>query len=125
MRDIPNLEASLHAIVITVADIEQSLAFYRDLLGFPLVDQFTHTSSESVGVTHVLDVGNNHRLHLCHYNVPPQPSPWLDDNGQPGIRHIGFQVLDTDATTARLKSANIPFTLDPVDMPIGARIAIF
>jgi catechol 2,3-dioxygenase-like lactoylglutathione lyase family enzyme len=115
MTSHPN---ALHEITLVAGDGARSLTFYRDLLGFPLVAQPGAT-------TWLLDMGNGHRLHLQSAAAPTQPSPWLPDDLQPGYRHLGFQVQSTDATSARLKAAQVLFTLDPLDATGGVRIAFF
>jgi catechol 2,3-dioxygenase-like lactoylglutathione lyase family enzyme len=115
---------ALREITITVSDSARALAFYTDLLGFPLVN-WGESPSDDGAMDHLLDVGNGHQIRLRSYATPPAPSPWLPDDLQVGYRHIGFQVQDADATTARLKAAGTPFTLDPLDAVGGVRIAFF
>lgn len=110
------------AVAVSVSDLERSLAFYRDLLGFSVVGQ----SADAGGVTTtLLDVGGGHLLQLLTTGAPARASGWLPDDLQTGLRHIGFKCRDVDGTTARLKAAGVPFTLDPLDATGGVRIAFF
>jgi catechol 2,3-dioxygenase-like lactoylglutathione lyase family enzyme len=73
----------------------------------------------------VLDAGGGHTLQLVSVPTSTTPSGWLPDDLQTGFRHIGFKARDVDTTTARLKQADVPFTLDPLDATGGVRIAFF
>ncbi len=111
-------------VTISVSDTERALAFYRDLLGFPVLGKLDYNNA--VGLTiHFLDIGNEHILEIFSFGAPTKPSEWLPDDLQTGLRHVGFKVSDVDAATARLKAAGVPFTLDPLDATGGVRIAFF
>lgn len=112
-------------VAISVSDVDQALAFYRDLLGFPVLGRLYYTND--IGLTiDFLDVGKNAILEIFSFrNVPAKPSDFLFDDRQLGMRHMAFRVDSVDATTARLKAAGVEFTLDPVDAVGGVRIAFF
>lgn len=117
-------ENALKDVTIHVRDRAQALAFYRDLLGFRLVEE-GETARGAGASTLVFDVGNGHRLRLHAYGDAAQPTAWQPNDLHVGYRHLGFVVQNTDATTARLKAADVPFTLDPLDATGGVRIAFF
>jgi catechol 2,3-dioxygenase-like lactoylglutathione lyase family enzyme len=117
-------EYALNDVTINVRDRAQARAFYHDLLGFPLVAE-SEAARGSGASTLVFDVGNGHRLRLHAYGEAAQPSAWQPNDLHVGYRHLGFVVQNTDATTARLKAANVPFTLNPLDATGGVRIAFF
>lgn len=104
------------AVTISVSDLDRSVAFYRDLLGFPVLARAAAAA--------VLDAGGGQVLQLISAPAP-RAGGWLPDDLQIGLRHVGFKCRDTDATTARLKAADVPFTLDPLDATGGVRIAFF
>ena len=111
-------------VTVSVSDINRSLAFYRDLLGFPVLGRLYYRNK--VGLTiDFLDIGDNHILEIFSFTSPTRPSEWTNNDLQTGLRHVGFKVRDVDATTARLKQAGVPFTLDPLDATGGVRIAFF
>jgi catechol 2,3-dioxygenase-like lactoylglutathione lyase family enzyme len=117
------LRVSLHHVTIAVRDLEQALAFYRDLLGFRVMTR--ETAGAEGRDAAVLDTGNDHRLLLLGVRGEAKLSAWDRNDLQQGFRHLGFQVQNVDKTTARLKAANVPFTLDPLDATGGVRIAFF
>jgi catechol 2,3-dioxygenase-like lactoylglutathione lyase family enzyme len=112
----------LRSVVISVSDLERSLAFYRDLLGFEVSAQIRAPGGSTITI---LDVGGGHTLQLVSLSTETKPSGWLPDDLQTGFRHVGFKARDVDTTAARLKRANVPFTLDPLDATGGVRIAFF
>jgi catechol 2,3-dioxygenase-like lactoylglutathione lyase family enzyme len=111
-------------VTISASDVQRSLAFYRDLLGFSSAGRLYYHNDTGLAID-FLDVGNGHILEVFSFAAPSKPSEWLPDDLQTGLRHFGFRVKDVDATTARLKDAGVPFTLDPLDAMGGVRIAFF
>ena len=75
-------------IVLYVRDLERSIAFYRDLLGWPLVDEPGHfpAAAFSVGKTH-------HDLLLIEVGPDAQPIP---SGRRVGMYHFGVKVGDSD-----------------------------
>jgi catechol 2,3-dioxygenase-like lactoylglutathione lyase family enzyme len=112
----------IQMVTISVADVNRSLAFYRDLLGFKVIgeDGFIQEST-----AHLVDLGNGHVLRLVYADMPAKPNAWSLDNQQTGLRHMAFKVNDVDGISARLKQSNVEFTLDPFDAIGGVRIAFF
>lgn len=119
----------IHHTAISTSDIERSLRFYRDLLGFKEV----FTSSWEVG-TEITDriVGlrdssarvvmlraGNACVELFQYATP---EPKLGDVNRPvcdhGITHLCLQVSDIDAEYARLLAAGMRFHCPP--QPAGS-----
>ena len=110
---------------ISVADVDKSLAFYRDLLGFPYLGRLTYNNKVGLLID-FLDIGNNGLLEIFSFTkAPVQPSETIDNDLQLGMRHIGFKVNSVDTTTARLKQAGVVFTMEPTDAVGGVRIAFF
>lgn len=98
---------------ITVADMERSLAFYRDGLGLEVyVDRIadhdylrevTAVPSKSVRIVYLRVPGTRTPVELLEHRgierVPVRSRPC-----DPGNVHIGLQVQDIDAFHARLES---------------------
>ena len=88
-------------IVLYVRDLRRSIAFYRDLLGWPLVDEPKHfpAAAFSTGRTH-------HDLLLIE--VGPDAAP-IPPGRRVGMYHFGVKVGDSDdelrAMLARIQSA--------------------
>jgi catechol 2,3-dioxygenase-like lactoylglutathione lyase family enzyme len=121
---IPGFKDFQH-VTISVGDVDRSLAFYRDLLGFPVLGRLYYTNAIGL-VIDFLDIGNNGILEIFSFSkAPTKPSEFLYDDRQLGMRHMAFRVKDVDAVAARLKQAGVEFTLEPLDAVGGVRIAFF
>ena len=111
-------------VTVSVSDINKSLAFYRDLLGFPFMGRLYYKNKVGL-IIDFLDIGNHAILEVFSFGVPTKPSEFIPNDLQLGMRHMAFKVKNVDAVTARLKKAGVPFTLDPLDATGGVRIAFF
>jgi catechol 2,3-dioxygenase-like lactoylglutathione lyase family enzyme len=120
---VPGFKDFQH-VTVSVSDVNKALAFYRDLLGFPVLGRLYYRNKVGL-VIDFLDAGNNTILEVFSFGVPTKPSEFIPDDLQLGMRHIGFKVKNVDAVTARLKKAGVLFTLDPLNATGGVRIAFF
>jgi len=111
-------------VTVSVSDVNKSLAFYRDLLGFPVLGRLYYHNKVGL-VIDFLDIGNHAILEIFSFGVPTKPSELIPDDLQLGMRHMAFMVKNVDATAARLKKAGVEFTLEPTDATGGVRIAFF
>jgi catechol 2,3-dioxygenase-like lactoylglutathione lyase family enzyme len=109
---------------ISVTNADRALAFYRDLLGFPVLGRLYYRNEVGL-VIDFLDIGNHAILEIFSFAVPTKPSEFIPDDLQLGMRHMAFKVKNVDAVAARLKKAGVPFTLDPLDATGNVRIAFF
>ena len=115
---------------IVVADLERSVLFYTELLGFRLMKEAQlegEWSDRIVGlkgvkgqVAYVVAPGGEPRLELLHYETPSGENP--DANNQAntiGLRHFAMRVDDIVAMTAKLRAAGVDVVSDPVKVPHG------
>lgn len=129
---------TMHHSSRTVSDIERSLAFYRDILGFRVVEDI---SSGEDGIQRasttpgsrlrivMLDAGGS-RVELIEFleaeGKPYDHPPALNDVGS---SHIAFEPEDMDAAYARLVARGVRFASPPQVTWRGAgrywRAAIF
>ncbi|MFC3441972.1 VOC family protein [Sphingobium rhizovicinum] len=100
----------IHHIAIICSDYERSRAFYRDIVGFPVIREVWRAERESWKCD--LDAGNA-QIELFSFPTPPaRPS-------RPeacGLRHLAFLIDDIDAEVARLSAAGVacePIRIDP------------
>ena len=128
---ITNLE---HA-ALSVADIEQSLRFYRDLLGFKVIRTFEPRSDAKLGIIAGLPGAQAHIVHLKFGNalfelfeyVAPQgrPIPRKRCQADHGLIHLGFKSDDALADYARLKARGVAFLSEPVEFRPGVWVVYF
>jgi glyoxylase I family protein len=92
----------LHHVSLNVIDVEESVAFYTDVLGGALRDDRPELGFDGAW----LDVGPQ-QLHLLDGRVP-------EDLGQ----HLALRVGDLDATVVELRARAIEVS-DPVAIGTG------
>jgi lactoylglutathione lyase len=102
-------------VMVNVSQMERSVAFYRDALGFTL-------KFASPGWSEFLTGGTTLALHLA----APAPTRGSSDLGSTaGTCSIGLSVADLDQLVATLQSRGAPFVMPPADRPDeGIRLAV-
>jgi lactoylglutathione lyase len=117
-----------HHTGIQVADLERSIAFYRDILGFELIFRW-NPQAEYIGVivgypdvdlhAAILRPPNSEVfLEILEYrNVDKTPVDTRTAN--PGTCHIAFFVDDCDALYEELKALGVDSVSAPVTPTIG------
>ncbi len=108
----------IHHICVHAKDLDESIAFYRDMFGFTLVGR----ESSDVDEYAMLRLGSS-RLELI------QPKPQKDDDfGDRGsIAHIGLGVRGIDSVVADLRAKGVKFLSEEIedhDAPLGGLRAI-
>ncbi len=120
---------------ICVSDMERSLRFYRDVLGFRYVSELQVAGEPGNTLLRLPDVDlravylerDGTRIELLHYRSPghsgePRPRPM----NQLGLTHLSFRVVDLTAVVARLEAAGTHILADTrIDVPQVGAAAIF
>jgi methylmalonyl-CoA/ethylmalonyl-CoA epimerase len=89
---------------IAVANIDEALGFYTDVLGLPLVHRET---IEQQGVeAALLDVGDGHVELIAPLGPDTGIAKFLERRG-PGLHHIAYRVDDIDSALASLSAAGV------------------
>ncbi len=119
MKDNHRRGVRIAHIGIAVRALDESLPFYRDVLGLPEVPL-----DDSDGATIVGLATGDSLVELLEATSPDSPVGRFVDRRGPGIHHICFVVDDLDATLERCRSAGIRL-IDDVPRPgaEGKRIA--
>jgi catechol 2,3-dioxygenase-like lactoylglutathione lyase family enzyme len=116
---------SLHHVGLCVSDLDTSAAFYRDLLGFEVVDDRLYHGSQydrmmdtegATGRMVMLQLGLA-RVELFEFSFPAtyvdhEPRVW-----DRGITHLCLEVSDVHGLYARLSAAGVRFHCSPLDGP--------
>jgi glyoxylase I family protein len=120
-----------HHTGLVVTDLENALSFYRDTLGFDVIEEFTLTEKgigTAIDVAGVvgefvhLDTGES-RLELIEYD-PVGDDARPEAINQIGATHLGFEVEDIDAFYADLPDDVEPVS-GPQEIDIGIEILFF
>lgn len=99
---------------VGVSDLERSLHFYRDLLGFAYehelevagepTDTLLRLKGSSLKAVYLARDGV--RIELLHFASPPRPVvPRPRPMHELGLTHLSFRVADMDATLDALRAA--------------------
>jgi catechol 2,3-dioxygenase-like lactoylglutathione lyase family enzyme len=129
MTTIPPRSFSLSAnhVGLTVSELERSIAFYRDLLGFNVAYERGEVTAEYmprlVGIPGArlkiagLDIPGLH-LDLIEY-LEPKGAALAGPTSDVGNVHVGFTVDDLWAAYRRLCAAGVRFKSEPVSPTTG------
>ena len=109
-------------IAITVRDMERSVRFYRDLLGFEVLGQL-FLNEDTFKIVYLRSGGACIELFEFRDNDAETAVGVSDTVG--GFKHVALQTDDVDAVAARLEAAGTVFTLEPTDAVGGVRLAFF
>lgn len=115
------LKAQSH-VGITVKDLDQSIYFYRDLLGLEIGTEPSPVfDSESLGpavgvpgasLRQVCLILGDTYMELLEYRTPPSETMEPLRSHNIGASHVGFEVDDIFAVKAELESKGISFFSD-------------
>jgi catechol 2,3-dioxygenase-like lactoylglutathione lyase family enzyme len=96
----------VHHVALLCSDVERTIRFYQDLLGFPLAELFENRDYE--GSTHLFfDLGHDNTL--AFFDFPDLGlGPYEEVLG--GFHHIAISVDQDhwDSARARLEEAGVP-----------------
>ena len=103
----------------TVSDLDRSIAFFRDVLGFIATPKLPRSKSVIQSITGVSESdvmiaylhGPGHTLELIEYLAPPDRSEVRARPCDVGFAHIAFDVEDIDAIVTLSSEHNV--------LPIG------
>lgn len=107
---------------IVVSNLEASMRFYVELLGFYVVRQaqeFGEHLDKLLGLEHVrvttvkMAAPDGGMIELLHFESHPRDVFIRLGLSDIGISHIALTVDDLDADYARLRAAGVPFTCAP------------
>lgn len=114
-------------LAIRVPDYDETLAFYTDVLGFKVTQEWTlgdgfpgvRFAYVGLGDFHIEVIGDA-------LAIPADPTVDVADHlSRPGLVHLCLRVPDLDATVAALKAKGVDFLAEPFEVePIGQRLAM-
>jgi catechol 2,3-dioxygenase-like lactoylglutathione lyase family enzyme len=110
-QDRPKSTAQgVHHVALLCSDVERTIRFYQELLGFPLAELFENRDYR--GSTHLFfDLGHDNTL--AFFDFPGlELGPYAEVLG--GLHHLAISVsrAQWDAARARLAEAGIPTQIE-------------
>src|SRR5260370_8549310 len=122
-----SFSVSANHVGVTVSDLDRSLAFYRDLLGFHVAYERGEVTAEYmprlVGIPGArlkiagLDIPGLH-LDLIEY-LEPKGAEQAGPPNDVGNVHVGFTVDDLRSAYKTLSAAGVKFKSEPVSPTVG------
>jgi catechol 2,3-dioxygenase-like lactoylglutathione lyase family enzyme len=120
----------LHHLGLTVADIDRSVHFYRDLMGMELIGR---RPSVTAGYVSQQTGYDGVELNVASFRISPtcrqtmEVVQYMNHVGEPaatetnraGISHLCLLVDDLRAAVAGLSRAGVTFKSDPVEITAG------
>ncbi len=114
-------------IGIMTNDLQQSVEFYTDVLGFSISAKI---EMDDVGFSAIFVERNGSKIELMGYReqIPKRPESIeikLGGSAIPINDHITFSVDDIETTTTELKGKGVVFNLEPIQLKGGMKLASF
>jgi methylmalonyl-CoA/ethylmalonyl-CoA epimerase len=115
----PGFEISLHHVGISVANLEESIAWYKEMLGFEEVMRMSEDAANKMEIGHIKR-GNCYIELFQVEGAKPLPEYRLDPSADlrvHGVKHFGLQVDDALAAVKELKAKGVEIAMGPIDTP--------
>lgn len=118
-------------INLVVSDLERSVRFYTELLGFKeirrarlegeWIESIIGLKDVRANVVYLVAAEGEPRLELLCYESPAgKPFPAHSRANTPGLRHIAFRVKNIQEAVNRLQQAQVQIIGDTVAVPASA-----
>ncbi len=123
----PSTAQGIHHMALLCSDVERTVRFYQDVLGFPLTEIFENRDYK--GSNHFFfDIGNGNLL--AFFDFPGlDVGPYAEVLG--GLHHVAISITpeEWDKARARLDEAGVPYMLESGTSmyfrdPDGARLEL-
>ncbi len=113
-RTVTMADLAFSHLGLCVADLDRSMRFYCEGLGFEPAERYDLDSREAVGLDRALEVASPAvltsqmiakgamKIELLHYSSPEVSGTPSPSRGLLGFTHVSFYVDDVDAVGARL-----------------------
>jgi catechol 2,3-dioxygenase-like lactoylglutathione lyase family enzyme len=126
MPDPSTARAVVDHAGVSVADLERSERFWREVLGFEMVeDRFAFPEHDLRGVVLVNVQGARVELFERRDSVPTGPHHQIESTRRQGWFQFALAVPDIEATFAAVTSAGAEPTLPPTTAPDGVTLVAF
>jgi catechol 2,3-dioxygenase-like lactoylglutathione lyase family enzyme len=125
-----NMITAVLPTALTVSDMQRSLAFYRDLLGFEVGGELPSAAERErwdryhvqvcgiqnarINVVYLIAADGKSELELIEYASPKQSAPERPALSQPGSSIVALAVQDSREAVHRLRAAGVEVLSDPI-----------
>jgi len=113
-------EITFHHIGISVKNLEESIAWYKEMLGFEEVMRMNQGETiQSMMIGHIRR-GNIYIELFQVEGAKPLPEYRRDPNEDlrvHGLKHFGLQVDDAHVAIEELKAKGVEIAMEPIDTP--------
>lgn len=119
---LTNLFTAIDHVGVAVSDLDESIAYYRDVFGMQLAHE---ESNPDQGVREaMMSVGDSGSyVQLLAPLTPDSPIGKFLDRGGPGLQQVAYRVEDIEAVSATLRERGLRLLYDePRRGTAGARI---
>jgi catechol 2,3-dioxygenase-like lactoylglutathione lyase family enzyme len=109
-------------VAVSVADIDATLAFYHDRLGFPVIAELKESGADRGFAITFVQAGPG-VIEIFSFSEPLRPNSFRPAAPAPGLLHLGLGARDAAAAEAELSAAGAkllpgPLALDPDGTPL-------
>lgn len=95
-------------VAVAVPDLEESIRFYRDILGFEVLQRRTTQGVKTAMTSAVLKAGAITLVLVQGTSKESQVSRYIEHYG-PGVQHIAIEVEDLPSVARKLEEAGLEF----------------
>ena len=116
----PGFGISFHHIGISVPNLEESIAWYKEKLGFEEVMRMNQGETIKNMIIGHIRRGNCYIELFQVAGAKPLPEYRRDPNADlmvHGLKHFGLQVSDVHAAVEELKAKGVEIAMGPIDTP--------
>ncbi len=103
-------------IALAVADIEQAITLFQDVLGFDLKRRL-HVRGSTTGMLSAEFEANGVKFVLCQGTEPESQVSRLVDNFGVGLAHVALEVEDVEGTVDQLRRKGLDFDTNVIRGP--------
>lgn len=114
--DAPPRYGKIDHIALAVRDLQQAVAFFRDVLGFTLMREL-QIRGQKTGMNSAEMEHNGLKFVLCQGTEPESQVSRLVTEFGPGVAHVALSVDDVPATVAWLSDKGLGFDTKIIEGP--------
>lgn len=116
---LSDLILGIDHLAVAVENLDESIAWYKDTLGFSLMERRVTQGKCTSMLSAVIRAGGATIVLVQGAGLDSQVSRFLQACG-PGIHHVAFAVKDMDAAVERIKQSGVQIDT-PVTCGMGVR----